>query len=202
MSQIADKRRKTDLDLFVLALVDCGVSTPYELQKAAGLSQGSTIPVLQRLLEAGFLLQGKPGLRGRTKYRVSQRGKQWLKYGWPPLVEAGPSGDVDADLRVALLALSAGGDRHQAGNFLRRAAQIKMELAGNSDAVKDINGVPSLAWWYSQLRSLAAKTRLAAESSAILTMANALPQSVTGKPSRSRLAAKNTRPLKPVSKGS
>ena len=38
MSETRDKRRRTDLDLFVLALIDGGVSTPYELQKAAGLS--------------------------------------------------------------------------------------------------------------------------------------------------------------------
>jgi hypothetical protein len=38
-----DKRRRTDLYLFGLALIDRGVSTPYELQKAAGLSQGATI---------------------------------------------------------------------------------------------------------------------------------------------------------------
>jgi hypothetical protein len=43
MSEIRDKRRRTDLDLFVLALIDGGVSTPYELQKAAGLSQGAAV---------------------------------------------------------------------------------------------------------------------------------------------------------------
>jgi hypothetical protein len=43
MSETRDKRRRTDLDLFVLALIDGGVSTPYELQKEAGLSQGATI---------------------------------------------------------------------------------------------------------------------------------------------------------------
>jgi hypothetical protein len=60
MSEIRDKRRRTDLDLFVLALIDSGISTPYELQKDAGLSPGATIPALQRLLEAGFVRQGKP----------------------------------------------------------------------------------------------------------------------------------------------
>ena len=64
-----DKRRRIDLDLFVLALIDGGVSTPYELQKAAGLSQGATIPALQRLLAARFVRQGKPGARGRIDTR-------------------------------------------------------------------------------------------------------------------------------------
>jgi DNA-binding PadR family transcriptional regulator len=130
MSETRDKRRRTDLDLFVLALIDAGVSTPYELQKAAGLSQGATIPALQRLLDAGFLRQGKPGPRGRTDYRVTATGKRLLKDGWLPLIEAGPKGDADSDLRVALLALSAGGDRRQAADFLRRAADRKMESIG------------------------------------------------------------------------
>jgi hypothetical protein len=60
MSQTPDKRRRTDLDLFILALIDSGISTPYEFQKAASLSQGATIPALQRLLEARLVRQGKP----------------------------------------------------------------------------------------------------------------------------------------------
>ncbi len=58
MPETRDKRRKTDLDEFVLALIDSGVSTPYALQKAAGLSQGATIPALQRLLDARLVRRG------------------------------------------------------------------------------------------------------------------------------------------------
>jgi hypothetical protein len=43
MSGTRDKRRRTDLDLFILALIDSGVSTPCEFQMAAGLSQGATM---------------------------------------------------------------------------------------------------------------------------------------------------------------
>ena len=71
MSETRDKRRRTDLDLFILALIDGGVSTPYELQKTAGLSQGATVPALQRLLKAGLVRQGKPGARGRSDYNVT-----------------------------------------------------------------------------------------------------------------------------------
>src|SRR5580658_8867401 len=98
MSETPDKRRRTDLDLFVLALIDSGVSTPYELQKSAGLSQGATIPALLRLLEAGVVRQGKPGARGRADYKVNAAGRKVLKTGWRRLVEAGPSGDIDSDL--------------------------------------------------------------------------------------------------------
>jgi hypothetical protein len=64
MPEVRDKRRKTDLDLFVLALVDSGVATPYALQMTAGLSPGATIPVLQRLTEAGLGARASPDLAG------------------------------------------------------------------------------------------------------------------------------------------
>lgn len=99
MSETRDKRRRTDLDLLVLALIDSGISTPYELQKAAHLSPGATIPALQRLLEARFVRQGKPGARGRTDHWITSAGKKLLKTGWRELIENGPSGDLEADLR-------------------------------------------------------------------------------------------------------
>ena len=70
------------------------VSTPYEFQKAAGLSQGATIPALKRLLDARLVHQGKPGARGRTDHQVTAAGKRLLKEGWLALIEEGPSGDA------------------------------------------------------------------------------------------------------------
>jgi DNA-binding PadR family transcriptional regulator len=183
MSETRDKRRRTDLDLFVLALIDSGVSTPYELQKTAGLSQGATIPALQRLLEARLVRQGEPGARGRTDYKVTAAGRKALKVGWQPLVEAGPSGDIDSDLRVALLAIWAGSDRRLAANFLRQSGDKKMELIAVAELTSD--AVTPLARWYTDLRSASAKALLAAEYEAIRAMAEALPRKLTGKPKRS-----------------
>jgi hypothetical protein len=183
MSETGDKRRRTDLDLFVLALIDSGVSTPYELQKAAGLSQGATIPALQRLLDARLVRQGKPGARGRTDCRVTPTGKRLLKVGWLALIETGPSGDIDSDLRVALLALLGGGDRRLAVDFLRQSGDKKMELIAVAELTS--NAVAPLAQWYTDLRSASAKALLAAESEAIRAMAEALPRKLTGKPKRS-----------------
>jgi DNA-binding PadR family transcriptional regulator len=187
MSETRDKRRRTDLDLFVLALIDSGVSTPYEFQKTAGLSQGATIPALQRLLDARLVRQGKPGARGRTDHHVTAAGKKLLKDGWLALIEEGPSGDVDSDLRVALLTLLGGGDRRLAADFLRQSADLKMAAAepiGNSGAL------PPLPQWYSYLRSSTAKALLTAESWAIRAMADALPRKLSGRPSYSTRATK------------
>jgi DNA-binding PadR family transcriptional regulator len=194
MSETRDKRRRTDLDLFVLALIGSGVLTPYELQKAAGLSQGATIPALQRLLDAGLVRQGKPGPRGRTDHQVTAAGKKLLKAGWHPLIEAGPSGDIDSDLRVALLALWAGANRRLAVDFLRRSADKKMEFVGAAKSLRDVGKLARLPRLYSELRSSTTKSLLMAESAAIRAMAEALPRKPSRKPgSKARATKKPSR---------
>src|SRR5277367_609728 len=180
MSETRDKRRRTDLDLFVLALIDSGVSTPYELQKGAGLSPGATIPALQRLVEAGIVRQGKPGLRGRTDHQITAAGRKFLKNGWRTLIEDGPSGDLDADLRVALLAWWIGGDRRLAADFLRQSADKKVESLEAIGENSNPEQMASLASWYSKLRSSSAKALLKGEASAARAMVEALPRRVSG----------------------
>jgi DNA-binding PadR family transcriptional regulator len=176
-----DKRLRSDLDLFVLALIDSGVSTPYELQKAAGLSPGATIPVLRRLLAGGLVLPGKPGPRGRTGHRVTAEGRRRLKSGWRELVAAAPSGDLDADLRVALLAVWVGGDRRLAADFLRQAAAQRLSSIGTVDQPDEPASLPPLAVWYRRLRSASAEALIKGESAAALAMAKALPRSPSGR---------------------
>lgn len=190
MSETRDKRRRTDLDLFVLALIDSGISTPYEFQKAAGLSPGATIPALQRLLEAGFLRQGKPGSRGRTNHSITPTGRKFLKSDWRVLIEDGPSGDLDADLRVALLVLWAGGKRQLATDFLHQSALKKLESIESREAGEQSSSVSSLANWYVRLRSESAKALAKAESDAAFAMAEAFPQKLSIKPSRLKLSTK------------
>ena len=189
MSETPDHRRRTDLDLFVLALLDGGVSTPYQLQKEAGLSQGATNPALQRLLAARFVRQGKPSARGRIDYKVSAAGKKLLRDGWLPLIEAGPSGDIDSDLRVALLAIWGSGDRRLAVEFLRQSGDKKIESMATIELTSD--AAAPLARWYADFRSETAKAVLRAESEAIRAMADSLPRSLTGKPEPNKRSTKS-----------
>ena len=69
-----DKRRRSYLDFFVLAPIESGISTPYELKGAADISPGASIPALRRFVSERLVIQGKPGFRGRTDYQIS----------WPP----------------------------------------------------------------------------------------------------------------------
>lgn len=181
MSETRDKRRQNDLDMFVLALIDSGVSTPYELKAASGLSPGATIPVLRRLLESRMALPGKPGARGRMSHKVTAEGRRYLAGGWRTLIDDGPSGDLDADLRVALLALWVGGDRRMAADFLRQSADQRLGAICNVEKPDPLPSLPSLATWYRRLRSTSAEALIKGEAAAALAMAKALPKSRSSK---------------------
>ena len=181
MPQNPDKRKRRDLDLFVLALIDDGVSTPYQLQQSAGLSPGATIPALRRLLLADLVLKSKPGIRGRTEHRITAAGRRCLKSGWRELIEGGPTGDLDADLRAALLALFVGGDRAAASNFLLGAAALTSPASAEDGNAGDSSSAPPLALWYRKMRASSARALRAAESSAALSMSKSLPRSARSK---------------------
>jgi DNA-binding PadR family transcriptional regulator len=169
-------RRRNDLDLFALALIESGISTPYELKTAAGLSPGATIPVLRRLLEGGLIVQGKPGPRGRTGHKITAEGRRYLNNGWKDLIENGPSGNLDADLRIALLAIWVGGDRQLAADFLRQSASQKLKFIGAVEEPDRPASLPPLALWYKRIRSASAEALIKGESAAALAMAKSLPR--------------------------
>ena len=176
MSETRDKRRKSDLDLFVLALIDSGVSTPYVLQKEAGLSPGATIPTIQRLLEVGLVRQGKPGPRGRTEYRITAPGRKHLKNGWRLLIEEGPSGDLDSDLRVALLAIAVGNAHSLAVEMIKQSAAKMLEMGEAISRDSDALAPVSLAGMYRRLRSVSARALLEGQAAAATAIADGLPR--------------------------
>jgi len=186
VSQTGDKRRRSDLDLFVLALVADGVSTPYRMQIDAGLSPGATIPALRRLLTSGFVLQSKPGPRGRTEHRISASGRRHLKTGWQPLVDAGPGGDLDADLRVALMALVVGRQRAVAVKFLQGSVARKGGSPAKQQEPANSDSLSELAVGYRRLRAESAKLLSEAEYAAALAMVDALPKVSSRSPKRNR----------------
>lgn len=120
-----DKRSRLDLELFVLALVQRDVYTPYRLRETVGLSPGATIPVLKRLQDAGYVRPGKPGARGRTEFKITAKGKHYLASGWQPLLDAPALGDLEAVLRIASLALLSGADKKTVYARLTRAAAVR-----------------------------------------------------------------------------
>lgn len=66
------------LEMLVLALLQSGVTAPYDLVSHARLSVGNTGPVLKRLEEAGLLSQTS-GPRRRTDFALTPKGEEEFK---------------------------------------------------------------------------------------------------------------------------
>jgi hypothetical protein len=114
----------------------------------------------------------------------------YLKSGWKELVEDGPSGDLDADLRVALLALWVGGGRRLGADFLRQSAEKRLKTMNTAEEPEDLASLPPLALWYRRLRAASAKALIQGESAAARAMAKALPRRPSGKQKQSRAVSK------------
>lgn len=177
MSETPDRRRRADLDLFILALIESGVSTPYEFQKFAGISQGASVPALRRLVEDGFVRPEKAGSRRRVGHRITAAGRTRLKEDWKYLIHQEPSGDLDADLRVALLAVALGRDRRAAIAYLRRSAD-RDEVADTILPART-DADPRLAYLYRTLRLRAANSLRRAQSDIIVALAQRLPKTLS-----------------------
>jgi hypothetical protein len=100
-------------------------------------------------------------------------------------VDDGPSGNLDADLRIALVALWVGGDRRLAVDFLRQPAACRVESIGSVEELDEPASAPPLALWYRKLRSTSVEPLRKGESSAALAMAKVLPRRPSGKQKQS-----------------
>jgi DNA-binding PadR family transcriptional regulator len=111
---------RSNLELFVLALLQGGHSTPYELKTKAGLSLGSTVPALARLGEDGLVKASEPGLRRSRKYSITAKGTKVLNQDWTGQM-ATHTNDIDSILRIAYLAW-LNGDKTACAKFMERSA--------------------------------------------------------------------------------
>src|SRR5581483_1473735 len=108
----------SSFDIFLLVMVDLGVSTPYDLRERAGLSPGATIPALRRLQSRGYIKAGQTGSRGRTQYSATPKGKSHLQEHRDEHLGRVPD-DVDGILRLA--ALFNARDRVGLRRFMQKA---------------------------------------------------------------------------------
>ncbi len=148
----------------------------------------------------GSCARGSPVPRGTNRLQSQRRRQEALRDGWLPLIEAGPSGDLDSDLRVALLAIWGGGDRRLAADFLRQSGGKKKESIAMTELISD--AAAPLARWYTDLRSETAKAVLRAESEAIRAMADSLPQEAHRQAEAQQTLYKSQKVSEGVPKGS
>ena len=112
---------ESSLELFLLALIDSGLATPYEFYNHAGISVGASLPALNSLLRQKLVSRGKAGNRRRMAYRLTGSGRTALKNWSTTQAPKQESGDVASALRFSTLAY-----------FLSSPAQAKqiLERAG------------------------------------------------------------------------
>ena len=174
----------TNLELFVLAMVQQGLETPYDLKAKAGLSLGSTIPLLARLTKAGLLKASDPDRRNSRKYFVTREGASTLRHGWKEMLKTA-STDTDSALRIAYLAWHSAA-RDEAPIFLRKSADALAGLVGTrkSEAARLRRALSQLApgpngyrWFRMEIES----DRLAAEASGLRRIAKRLETKKTRK---------------------
>ena len=123
---------RTSLELFILALVQRNVGTPYELRNKTGVSLGSATPVLVRLEKEGLIKGSEPGSRRSRKFSLTAKGAKALEQEWAEHLETRPT-DVDSILRIAFLGWLHGAEDKTA-KFMATAADGLRGWAGSLQA--------------------------------------------------------------------
>ena len=118
------RRARADLDLFLLALIEAGVPTPYDLKIRAGVSPGASIPCLTRLLKGGLVSQGPTQARGRGEYTVTRAGRKYLGEGSIKLLEGSGTVELEVVLRTVASAILTGHSRSSVASFLTDVAAL------------------------------------------------------------------------------
>jgi hypothetical protein len=113
--------RYSTLELLLLALVQRGFATTYDLVSKGGLSVGATSSALKRLQDAKFLIS-EPGIRGSKRFAIAPKGEAALWHGWELILREGPPVSAEDALRVLYLGWLF--------NQLRVGAKFAMWIAG------------------------------------------------------------------------
>jgi DNA-binding PadR family transcriptional regulator len=113
----------SNLSGFLLAMIDQGLKTPYDLFRSAGMSPGTTIPALQRLERAGLVSKSPAGLRRRRSYDLTTKGRTGLNEFLSRSFSGPCPTDLDAALRMIALAATTAGKKAEALRLLQELVE-------------------------------------------------------------------------------
>jgi DNA-binding PadR family transcriptional regulator len=152
MTLAADRRVREDLDLFLLALISEGIDTPYRMQSLAGISQGTSLQAIKRLLKDGQVRSSAEGTRRRKAWSLTRAGRNQLQRDSRPRASQSPvNSNFEALLRTALLMAFVHGDFRLASSILSVAATRPKKIM---DETQKRGEVPEIASVYSRIRRL------------------------------------------------
>lgn len=169
---------RSNLELFVLALVQRGLGTPYDFRLKAGLSVGSTSPALKRLEDDGLITGSDPGARGSRRFTVTAKGGRVLNQEWESHLNNHLT-DLDSIVRIAYLAWEFQG-RNAAAKYLQESstalyglvASRKAEAERLSPAVTE----PPVAETFLWLRTSGEAMRLEVDATLLKDLAEQIGQ--------------------------
>jgi DNA-binding PadR family transcriptional regulator len=90
------------LELMLLAMVQRGIPTSYELLTKAGLSVGATSRTLKRL-ESDGLVKSTSGPRTSQRFALTPKGERYLKQHWEFIEKKAPPISFESALRILYL---------------------------------------------------------------------------------------------------
>ncbi len=122
------------LELFILSSIDRGHSTPYLMQRAAGLSLGATSPTLPKLAKNGLIRRENSRTatnRPRHEYTLTPAGKEQVRQGWNAYLQpdATPPADLDSLLRLIDMGSYHAVEPARLANLAKRAAILRRKMA-------------------------------------------------------------------------
>lgn len=158
------------LELYIMACLERGMRTPYDLLRSASLSLGATSPALKRLLDSGRISRKNDKsttARPRHEYQVTTVGREALHSNVNELLSTS-SGDQDVDslLRIVEMAKLYGASMSEMADFLRRASKHRERLAMHAAVEAENQG-----WEYPKLRTRIDAVRLQAEAKELANLA-------------------------------
>ena len=162
------------LDVFLLSMLDRGAQSPYDLQRAAGVSLGASVPSLRRLT-TGKLVKRTEGTaatnRPRHAYNLTAAGKQAAQAEWKTYFQEASAGvDLDSLLRIVDMAFHYRAEKKMIRSFLKQASQARTLMAEKASLAE--RGVASTDQAsYLRMRASCDATRLRAEADALLSLA-------------------------------
>jgi DNA-binding PadR family transcriptional regulator len=153
MPLAADRRAREDLDLFLLALISHGIDTPYRMQSLAGISQGTSLQAIKRLLERGLIRSGAEGSRKRKIWSLTRAGRNRLQSDYMPHASQDSiNSNFEGLLRTVLVIAFVHGDFRSASSILSAAAARLKTI--DQDKTQERGEVSEIASVYSRIRSL------------------------------------------------
>jgi DNA-binding PadR family transcriptional regulator len=165
------------LDIFLLSMLDRGVESPYELQRAAGISLGASVPSLRRLTASKLVTRSEGTAatnRPRHAYKLTAAGKQAVRSGWESHFQPASAGsDLDSVLRIADMAFHHHADKKKIKAFLKNAAEARTLMAEKAGLAERGLSSPDKGY-YLRMRASCDAIRLRAEAEALLNLATSI----------------------------